>query len=59
MGRLLRMSDPDEEKGGPQVVPDGPPGTPSEPTPVNEETERRRAAEHGERPDDVGREQGH
>ena len=53
------MSDLDDEKGGPQVVPDGPPGTPSQPAPANEETERRRQAEHGDRPDDVGRQREH
>ncbi|HEY8302522.1 MAG TPA: hypothetical protein VIG48_11525 [Jatrophihabitans sp.] len=42
------MSDLDDEKGGPQVVPDGPPGAPSDPTPANEETAKRRDAEHRE-----------
>lgn len=42
------MSDPDDEKAGPQVVSGGPPGRPAEPTPANEEVEQRRAAEHGD-----------
>ncbi len=40
------MSDPDEEKAGPQVVPDRPSGLSGEPTPADRESEKRRDAEH-------------
>lgn len=40
------MSNPDDEKGGPQIVPGAPDGAPTDPEPTNEESEERRAEEH-------------
>ncbi len=40
------MSDPDDEKAGPQVVPDRPDGVAGEPGPADRESAERRDAEH-------------
>jgi hypothetical protein len=47
------MSDLDDEKAGPQIVPDTPKGAPPDPSPTDEESEARQSEEHDE-PDDGG-----
>jgi len=42
------MSDPDDEKAGPQIVPDAPHGAPPDPSPTDAESAQRRAEEHDE-----------
>jgi hypothetical protein len=49
-GNAVCMSDLDDEKAGPQIVPDTPVDTPPTPSAPNEESEERREAEHGAGP---------
>jgi hypothetical protein len=50
-GQAGSMSDLDDEKAGPQIVPDGPRGAPPNPSPTDKESATRQAEEH-DRPDD-------